>query len=153
MKTALAYHVRFNHHSAARLLGTTIGELFKQFQNTPPDTLTLSEIDKLQSEKLKRGDYDSRWFNSPIASLEPVLSSSVDELLSKITSSLDRDQQNFWPQWEDLQQSFRTKCPANRNLGGVLEVIRIINSEYPNMVGEFSSFLDKLSNLNFFDLR
>lgn len=153
MKTALSYHVQFNHHSAARLLGTTIGELFKHYNNAPPDTLSMYEIDKLQIEKLKRGDYDSRWFNSPIAAIEPVLSYSIDELLQKITTSLDHDQENFWPQWEELQQSFRTKCPSGKNLGGVLEVIRILNSEYPKMIGDFVGFLDKLSNLNFFDLR
>lgn len=153
MKTAIAYHIYFNHHSSARLLGTTVGEIFKHFNNAPPDRLTLYEIDKLQGLKLKNGDYDCRWFNSPIAQVEPVLSHNVDELLQKITVSLDHSQPNFWPQWEDLQQSFRTKCPASRNFGNVVEVLRILNYEYPHMIGEFSDFINKLSDLNFFNLR
>jgi hypothetical protein len=146
MRSSLAYHVILSLPSAAVLLGTTEGELYRYYNNFPPDKLNLQEIEAIQKQKLKTGSYDSMWFESDLATKEPLLLDDLPTLTSKLVKSLLSD-----PSVE-LLDCFKFNMPKNLNLGGVLECLRIINHKYGILTGQLSDFLDRLSDQEFFRL-
>src|ERR1700721_843916 len=146
MRSSLAYHCRVSLASAAVLLGTTEGELYRYYNNFPPIALNLQEIEVIQKHKLKHGSYDSMWFESDLATKEPLLLDTLDILTSKLVKSLRTGDHT------ELLDCFKFNMPKNLNLGGVLECLRIINHKYGVLTGQLSDFLDKLSEQEFFRL-
>jgi hypothetical protein len=146
MRTSLPYHVKLSLPSAAVLLGTTEGELYHYYQNNPPDTLNLQEIEVIQKQKLKTGSYDSMWFESAAAQKEPLLLDNLEILTGKLVKSL------LPGDYSELLDCFKFNMPKNLNLGGVLECLRIINHKYGILTGQLSDFLDRLSAQEFFRL-
>src|ERR1700721_3648890 len=146
MKIGLPHHVKLSLASSAVLLGTTEGELYHYYKNSPPDKLNLQEIETIQKQKLKTGSYDSMWFESEAAQKEPLLLDSMDVLASKLVKSLLPGDHT------ELLDCFKFNMPKNLTLGGVLECLRIINHKYGVLTGQLSDFLDKLSEQEFFRL-
>lgn len=146
MHSSLAYHCLLDLPSAAVLLGTTEGELYHYHKNNPPQRLNLQEIELIQKQKLKNGSYDSLWFESPAAMKDPLLFDSLEVLTSKLVNSLLTGDNT------ELVECFKCNMPKNKNLGGALECLRILNGKYPELTGQLSILADKLSDKEFFRL-
>jgi hypothetical protein len=151
MQSSLLFHVTLSLPSSAVILGTTEGELYHYYQNTPPDTLNLYEIDVIQKQKLKSGSYDSMWFESAAAQKEPLLIDTLDILTGKLVKSLLIPASEVLAVTEVID-CFKFNMPKNLNLGGALECLRIINHKYGILTGQLSDFLDRLSAQEFFRL-
>lgn len=149
MKSSLVHHVHLELRSAAVILGTTEGELYAHFQNNPPDRMTLSEIDDLAKLRLKTGKCDSFWFNSELAQKDPLLTHPLEELCFILQSAL---KYYFHEDTNSLIDTFKLNAPKNLNLGGILEALRIINSQYPVLTDELHVLLERLSRRRFFRL-
>lgn len=145
MKSASIYHIWLDLKSSAVVLGTTKGELYAYFHNKPPAKLNLAQIDEIQKYKLYGGSYDATWFGGPLAEQEPIIIHTPDKLAAILKKCL-------LPSANPVIEYFMHNLPKNNNLGGIIEVIRLINYQFPRDTRELPVLLERLSNRGFFKL-
>src|SRR5579872_5116013 len=131
MKSSLIWHVKLSPRSAAIYLGTTEGEIFNLYNNSPPERISIGELYNIAGDKLKAGSHDATWFNSALAQVDPILANSADQLVALLNLP-------------EIHYDFRTLISIKPTIGTAIEVLRIIVNKYESVTGPLYDFVERL---------